>query len=292
MDFSFIPVKMKTLARINVQGNNVGIKKIGTEDYLCLSDMAASVWKEDSIKNWMRNKDTIEFLGTWEKLHNPDFIEENFADIWNTSGSTRFLMSPQKWRELTNAVGIISTPWKWGGTYAHVDIALEFAAHLNPAFRLYLIKDYQRLKKDEQQKLESNWNQKRALSRVNYGFMTDSIQKHLIPEDISKKQIGLIYAEEADLINLALFNITAQEWKAMNPKEAKDGFNMRDFASPEQLVVLANLEFKNSELITEKVPQSERLVILNRIAIVQMTKLTQNNPVKKVLPSNVKKYLK
>lgn len=283
---------MKLLPKIQVQWQNVSIRKVWWEDYLCLSDMAANIGKEDSIKNWMKNKDTIEFLGTWEKLHNESFNIEWYENLRNTSGSGRFLMSPQKWKDVTNAIGISSQAGKWWGTYAHIDIALEFAGHLNPAFKLYIIKDYQRLKKIEQEKLDSNRDQKRALSKVNYGFMTDAIKSHLIPENLKPGQIGLIYAEEADLVNLALFNITAHERRVKFPKEAKEDLNMRDFAGPEQLVVLANLEFKNSEMIAEWIAPDQRLISLNKIAIQQMTKLTKNeNTVKKVLPGSSKKYL-
>lgn len=283
---------MKLLPKIQVQWQNVSIKKVWWEDYLCLSDMAANIGKEDSIKNWMKNKDTIEFLGTWEKLHNENFNVEWYENLRNTSGSGRFLMSPQKWKDATHAIGISSQAGKLWGTYAHIDIALEFAGHLNPAFKLYIIKDYQRLKKIEQEKLDSNRDQKRALSKVNYGFMTDAIKSHLIPENLKPVQMWLIYAEEADLVNLALFNMTAQERKTKFPKEAKEGLNMRDFAGPEQLVVLANLEFKNSEMIAEWIAPDQRLLTLNKIAIQQMTKLTKKeNAVKKVLPGSSKKYL-
>ena len=268
---------IKSLKKINMQWKWVWLKKIWNEDFLCLSDMASTIWKEDSIKNRMRNKDTIEFLWTWEMLHNPDFNENWFNELWAQAWTNRFLMSPQKRKEHTNAIGIQSTPWKGWGTYAHVDIALEFAAHLNPAFKLYIIKDYQRLKKEEQYKIETNRDFKRWLTKINYLFMTDSIKSNLIPKDIRNTKISHIYAEEADLVNVALFNMTAQERKNQNKQKAKEWYNMRDFATPEQLVVLTNLEFKNSELIKEWIPQEERLIILNDLAIQQMNRLTKKD---------------
>ena len=277
---------IKTLAKINVQGHDIWMKKIGKEDYICLSDMVNGFGKEDSIKNRLRNKDTIEFLWTREKLHNSDFNEAWFLELRSQSWTSRFVLSPQKWKENTNAIWIQSTPWKWWWTYAHLDIALEFAAHLNPAFKLFLIKDYQRLKNEEQYKLETNWDFKRWLTKINYGFMTDSIQTHLIPHKLDSKTVPMIYAEEADLINLALFNITAQQRRETHIKESKEWYNMRDFATPEQLVVLTNLEFKNSEMITDWIPQSERLMILNKLAIQQMTKLTKKQEMP-ILPNPI-----
>jgi len=282
---------MKILPKLQIQWQQISIKKFWNEDYLCLSDMASNIGKEDSIKNWMKNKDTIEFLWAWEKLHNDSFNIEWYQELWNNSWSWRFLMSPQKWKEITNAIWIYSQAGKWWWTYAHMDIALKFATHLSPTLELYINKDYQRLKKIEQEKINTQRDHKIALSKVNYGFMTDAVKSNLIPENMTSYQIWLIYAEEADLINLALFNMTAQERKSNYKKESKEWFNMRDFASPEQLVVLSNLEFKNSELIKEWINQDERLIILNKIAIEQMTKLTKVSSVKKVLPWDNKKYL-
>jgi hypothetical protein len=282
---------MKTSVKLQIWKDEVSIQKIWERDYLCLSDMAAHTGKEDSVKNWMKNKDTVEFLGWWEKLNNDNFDQSWFLELRSQAGTSRFLLSPQKRKEHTNAIWIVSKAWKWWWTYAHIDIALKFATHLSPMLDLYITKDYQRLKKIEQEKIDTNWDQKRALTKINFSFMTDAIQQNLIPDNISGKQIWLIFAEEMDLVNLALFNMTAAEWKQKFPNEAKK-WNMRDYATPEQLVVLTNLEFKNSELIKDKIIPEKRLEILNQSAIEQMTKLTKNNnSVKKVLPWANKKYL-
>jgi len=201
-------------------------------------------------------------------------------------------MSIQKWKELTNAIWVISKPWKWWWTYAHIDIALDFASYLSPPFKLYLFKDYQKLKKLEQERLNSNWDHKRSLSKVNYGFMTDAIRDNLIPDKIAQNKIWFIYAEEADLINLALFNQTAKQRKDKNKQQVQDWYNMREFATPEQLVVLSNLEYKNSDLIKEWLSQQKRLEMLNDIAIEQMNKLTKaKHNVKKITAKNKPQYL-
>lgn len=269
--------------------SSIWIKKIWDDDYLCITDMASSYWSEDAIKNWMKNKDTLEYLWTRETDYNDNFNVSWYQEIWNNAWTWRFLMSPQKRITSTNAVWIISKSWKWWWTYAHIDIALEFASHLNPSLKVFITKDYKRLKKLEQDKVNSWRNQARELTKMNYSIMTDAVKNKLIPKEIDKNKIHLIYAEEADLINVALFNMTAWEWRSKNSEKAKKWENIRENISVEQLNILFNLEFKNSELIKEWISQKERLEILNKIAIEQITKFINNNIIRtrKQLP----KYL-
>jgi len=279
---------------LKVSNSEVDIKIVDWHEYLCLTHMAKNYGKEDAIKNWMRNKDTIEFLGVWENLNNPDFKQVQLHQIRLDAWVGRFLMSPQKWISETWAIWIKSVSWRYGWTYAHMDIALEFATYLSAEFKLLILKDYQRLKDEEKQKLADWYDFKRQLSKVNYQFMTDSVKENLIPEDITKQQIWWVFAEEADLINIAMFWMTAWEWKKKHPKEAKMWLNMRELATANQLLVLANLEMKNADLINEKVWKEERLLVLNKMAIEQMSRITKwAEKVKKVLGTwNTPKYLK
>jgi hypothetical protein len=222
------------------------------------------------IFHWMRTGYTLNFLGAWEQLHNPNFNVTDFGNIKMESTDNTFMLSTKQWTERTNAIGIIAKPGRYGGTYAHRDIAFEFATWLSPEFKLYLITEFQRLKSDEQQRLSLEWNLQRTLSKINYRIHTDAIKEEIIPKEVTRAQAAAVYASEADLLNVALFGMTAAEWRAANPD--KDG-NMRDHATLEQLVVLSNMESINALLIRQGLPQGERLIQLNSTAITQMKSL-------------------
>ncbi len=257
------------------------ISAVGKEDYISLTDIARyrSDEPKDVVKNWLRSKSTIEFLGLWEQINNPNFKWVEFDSFKNEAGANSFTMSPQKWINATNAIGIISKSGKNGGTFAHKDIAFEFASWISPEFKLYIIKDYQRLKEDEAYRLSIDWNVKRLISKANYRIHTEAVKDNLIPPDISKRQQGIIYASEADVLNVALFGQTAAEWRKANSK-AKG--NMRDYATIEQLLVLANLESANAMFIENGMEQSERVVLLNQLAIKQMKTLSEAASVKRL----------
>ncbi len=260
---------------IIVKGIPVVTFKLENEDYISLTDIARNKNAEepkDIVKNWMRSRTTIEFLGLWEQLNNPNFKGVEFDSFLFEAGSNAFTLSPSKWIEATNAKGIISKQGKNGGTYAHKDIAFEFASWVSAGFKLYLIKEFQRLKADENNRLKLEWNLQRTLAKVNYRIHTDAIKDNLIPKELSKSQIQYIYADEADMLNVALFGITAKQWRDNTPT-AKG--NIRDEASIEQLVVLSNLESINAVLIQQGLEQQERLQQLNQIAISQMKSLVQ-----------------
>jgi len=265
-----------------VKGISISTLKIANENYISLTDIARNKNAEepkDVVKNWMRSRTTIEFLGLWEQLNNPAFKGVEFDPLLFEAGSNSFTLSPSKWIETTNAKGIISKQGNQGGTFAHQDIAFEFASWVSSSFKLYLIKEFQRLKGDENIRLKLDWNLQRTLSKVNYHIHTDAIKENLIPVKLSKQQISFVYASEADLLNMALFSKTAQQWRTENVK-AKG--NMRDEASLEQLVVLTNLESMNAMLIKQKLSQSERLVQLNEMAIIQMKSLVNSTAMKKL----------
>lgn len=261
---------------LNANGVEIRITSSNEADYISLTDIAKKRDPENPryiIQNWMRSRSTISFLGLWEELNNPNFNRIEFDTFKNESGENSFVMTPQKWIAATNAIGITSKSGRYGGTYAHSDIAFEFASWISPEFKLYIIKDYQRLKSDESHAKQIEWNVKREIAKSNYRIHTDAIKENLIP-NLTPKQIAYTYANEADLINVALFGQTAKQWKALNP-EAKG--NIRDDASIAQLIVLSNLESLNAEFIREGIPQSERLTKLNRIAIYQLKSLWQNS---------------
>lgn len=252
------------------------VTTVGSEDdYISLTDIARHRNPEfpaDVIKNWMRLRSTIEFLGLWESLNNPNFKVVDFDQFKTDAGSNSFVLSPQKWIKSTNAIGLISKSGRYGGgTYAHKDIAFEFASWLSPEFKLYIIKDYQRLKEDEGHRLALDWNVKRILASTNYRIHTDAIKDNLIPPELPKGQQGFIYADEADVLNVALFGKTAKQWKTENPG-AKG--NMRDYATIEQLLVLTNLENINALLIQRGVSQQDRLTTLRETVISQIKTLT------------------
>ncbi|OHA16992.1 MAG: DNA-binding protein [Candidatus Taylorbacteria bacterium RIFCSPHIGHO2_02_FULL_45_28] len=270
--------------KIVVKNNKVSFISRNGDDYISLTDIARyknSEEPKDIVKNWMRNRSTIEFLGIWEKINNPDFKGVEFDSFRNEAGSNAFVLSPQKWIETTQAIGMISKSGRYGGgTYAHKDIAFEFAAWISSEFRFYLIKEFQRLKIEESQRIAIGWDVKRILSKINYRIHTDAIKKRLIPPLVSKSSEMIIYANEADILNMALFGMTAKEWRDAN--SSKEG-NIRDYSSVEQLVVLANLESLNAEYILQGMSQGERLKKLNEIAIRQMRSLLGADAIKKLV---------
>lgn len=262
------------------------------EDYISLTDIAKQKNQEfpaDVIKNWLRIRSTIEFLGLWEQLHNPNFKLVDFDQFRNAAGSNAFVLSPQKWITTTNAIGIVSSSGRYGGTFAHKDIAFEFASWISPEFKLYIIQDYQRLKSDESYQLAYDWSVKRILSKANYRIHTDAIKENLIPPNITKKQEGFIYADEADLLNVALFGKTASQWRKENPGVRG---NIRDMATIEQLLVLTNMENANALFIKQGKSQRERLVLLNAIARQQISTLTGTKSVDELNKLNNQKPLK
>ena len=262
-----------TKRTIEVQGTSIAILNRDKQDYISLTDIARHRDTQEPfaiINNWMRGRSTIEFLGLWEKLSNPGFKPLEFERFRSEAGSNYFVLSPQRWIATTQAIGIISKSGRYGGTFAHREIAFEFASWISPEFKLYLIKEFERLKDEENDRLKLGWNLQRTLAKINYRIHTDAIKEHLIPPEVTPAQAAITYASEADILNVALFGRTAKQWRDTNPK--LDG-NMRDHASIEQLLVLANLEGLNAELIHMKLPQGERLTKLNAIAIRQMRTL-------------------
>ena len=270
-----------------VKGIPISTIKIANESYISLTDIARNKNADepkDVVKNWMRSRTTVEFLGLWEQLNNPDFKGVEFDSFLFEAGSNSFTLSPSKWIEATNAKGIISKQGNKGGTYAHQDIAFEFASWVSSGFKLYLIKEFQRLKADENDRLKLDWNLQRTLSKVNYQIHTDAIKENLIPAKLSKQQISFVYANEADLLNMAMFGKTAKQWRDDTSigSITKAKGNIRDEATLEQLVVLTNLESINAMLIKQKISQAERLVLLNEMAITQMKSLLNSKALKKL----------
>ncbi len=271
-------VAKKTIKEtIHAKGMDIAIY---TEDFqnefISLTDIAR--YKSDEpfivINNWMRGKDTIEFLGLWEQLHNPNFKPIEFDRFRKEAGYNAFTLSPQKWIENTNAIGIVSKSGRYGGTFAHSDIAFEFASWISAEFKLYIIKDYKRLKSDESSRLSLSWNLNREISKLNYRIHTDAIKENLIPPELKPYQISMTYASEADVLNVALFGITAKQWRDEHPD--KNG-NIRDYATLNQLLVLANMESYNAILIEQGKPQTERLQLLNKLAIRQLEAIQEIN---------------
>ena len=267
--------------KITVQGTEITVISEKNNDYISLTDIA-KVKNPDAngvIANWMRNRNTIEYLGIWEYLYNPNFKPLEFEGFKNEAGANAFTLSPQKWIESTNAVGVISKPGRYGGTFAHRDIAFKFASWISVEFELYVVKEFQRLKEDETCTKSLEWNLQRTLSKINYRIHTDAIKDEIIPTLVTKEQITFVYANEADLLNVALFGKTAKQWRDGNPNEKG---NIRDYATLEQLVVLSNMESINALLIRQGLPQGERLVQLNNTAITQMRSLTSNSDLKRL----------
>ena len=263
-------------SEINADGRQVSILSLGrNNDYISLTDIARykSDDPNDVIKNWMRGKDVIQFLGLWEKLNNPDFKPVEFDGFKMEAGTNAFTLSPQKWITATNAIGIISKAGRYGGTFAHTDIAFEFASWISAEFKLYIIKDYQRLKNDENSNSSLGWNLNRELVKINYRIHTDAIKENLIPESMANKLQGIVYANEADILNVSLFGKTARQWRDENPGLTG---NIRDYATYHQLIVLINLESMNAELIKMGLSQNERVLRLNKMAIEQMSLLLRD----------------
>lgn len=268
---------------ITVQGTAITILSQDSDDYISLTDMSKHFEGGPVlIEQWLRNKDTILFLGIWEQLHNPVFNTLEFEGISNESGRNSFTMSARKWIDRTRARGLVARLGRTGGTFAHRDIAFEFGSWISPEFKLYLIKEFERLKEDENRRLSLDWNLNRTLAKLNYRIHTDAIKAHIIPPTVTKEQEGYIYASEADLLNVALFGQTAKQWRDAHPD---NDANMRDQATVEQLLVLTNLESMNAEFIGQGLPPSVRLTRLNAMAVRQLKSLTALPPVRKALQS-------
>ncbi|MBN2896733.1 MAG: KilA-N domain-containing protein [Campylobacterales bacterium] len=259
------------MASIEVLNQSITVLQIHEDDYISLTDILKSKDGDFFISDWLRNRNTIEYLGIWEKIHNPNFNYGEFATITSQAGLNSYKLSVKEWASKTNAIGIVAKAGRYGGTYAHKDIAFEFAMWISAEFKIYLIKEFQRLKENESKALD--WNVKRSLTKVNYRIHTDAIKENLIPKQLTPAQVALVYASEADLLNVALFGMTAKQWRDTNPN--LEG-NVRDYADVNQLICLANLEAINAHLIQENVTQAERLQKLNQIAIYQMGILLVN----------------
>jgi hypothetical protein len=273
---------------IQVQNVSVAISTDNGNDFICLTNMANAKEGEsraaDIIKNWLRNRYTLEFLGTWEQIYNPDFKVVESDHFKMQAGLPSFVLSVSQWIDKTNAIGITVKKGKYGGTYAHRDIAFEFGSAISASFKLYLIKEFQRLKDDENDRLNLTWNLHRTLSKINYRIHTDAIKEHIIPNSITKEQANLVYANEADVLNIALFGKTAKQWRddASTGSAPNVEGNIRDQASIEQLLVLANIESLNAEFIKMNLPQSDRLLKLNQTAITQLKAIIGNPQLKKL----------
>ena len=263
------------MPELSVLNQKINYIQINDEDYISITDMLKSKDGDFFVSDWLRNRNTIEFLGIWEEIHNPNFNYGEFAIIKSQAGLNSYKISVKEWTEKTNAIGIISKAGRYGGTYAHKDIAFEFGMWISPKFKLLLIKEFERLKAEEQKQI--GWNAKRELSKINYRIHTDAIKNNLVPKELTKNQINFVYAEEADVLNMALFGMTAKEWREKNPN--KKG-NIRDYANINELICLANLENTNSIFINEGMRQSDRLYKLNQIAISQMKILTKDSETK------------
>lgn len=256
------------MVKISVKDTTVTVVQVNNADYICITDIARiknPLEPKDVVKNWLRSKNTLLFLGLWEKLNNPEFKGVEFDSFMMEAGTNAFTMSPSRWIEQTNAIGIISRSGSKGGTFAHKDIAFEFSSWVSTEFKLYLLKEFQRLK--EQEQLQLGWSAKRELAKINYRIHTDAIQQNLIPIELTQQQISIVYANEADVLNVALFGLTAKQWRDSNPNSKG---NIRDYATINELICLSNMENLNAVFINEGQSQKERLLKLNRIAIQQM----------------------
>lgn len=268
---------------IEVEGREIAIISDRLDDFISLTDIAKHKNEEATglvISHWLSTRYTVEFMGLWEQIHNPNFNVTEFSNIKSEAGSNGYVLSSKQWITKTNAIGIISKAGRYGGgTFAHRDIAFEFASWISASFKLYLIKEFQRLKDDENNRLQLDWDLQRTISKINYHIHTDAIKENLVPKAITSQQAGYVYANEADLLNVALFGVTAKEWRDNNPGKAG---NIRDHATLEQLVVLSNMESINALLIKQGLPQGERLLQLNQVAITQMKSLIQNKAIKRL----------
>ncbi|MFH1386448.1 MAG: KilA-N domain-containing protein [bacterium] len=265
--------------KLKVLGIEIAYYKKNNNDYISLTDMLKAKDGEFFISDWLRNRNTVEFLGIWESVFNPNFNYGEFAIIKSQAGLNNYKISVKEWVEKTNAIGLKATAGRYGGTYAHKDIAFDFGMWISAEFKVYLIKEFQRLKEDENNRLKLEWDLPRALSKINYHIHTDAIKANLIPKELTTAQINNIYASEADILNMAIFGVTAGDWRAKNPGNKG---NIRDHAEVSQLVCLSNLENLNALFITEGLSQGERLKKLNKIAIQQMKLLTENRQVKRL----------
>ncbi|WP_293884891.1 MULTISPECIES: KilA-N domain-containing protein [unclassified Sphingobacterium] len=265
--------------KINVQGKEITIILDNGKEFISLTDMLKAKDGDFFISDWLRNRNTVEYLGIWESIYNPLFNYGEFAIIKSQAGLNSYKISVKDWVKKTNAIGLKATAGRYGGTYAHPDIAFEFGMWISPHFKIYLIKEFQRLKDEENDRLKLNWDLQRTLAKVNYHIHTDAIKENLIPAEITKQQANFVYASEADILNVALFGMTAKQWRDTNPD--KKG-NIRDYAIIEQLVVLSNMESINALLIQQGLPQNERLIQLNKVAVTQMKSLVENKAVKKL----------
>ena len=276
--------------KIKVQETEISVTNINGEDYICLTDMVRGEDGKDHIKNWMRNRNTVEFLGVWEQMHNPNFKGVEFDTFRREAGLNNFTLTPKKWVEATDAIGIVSKSGNGGGTYAHVDIAFEFGMWISPQFKLYLIKEYQRLKKIESNQYNLEWNVKRMISKTNYSIHTDAIKEVLIPQ-VRPWAKNYEYANEADLLNLAIFGMTAKQWKEANPEREKNGENMRDSASIVELIVISNAESLNAELIKDGLSKKERYERIQRMAHDQIRVLSKEDAMKALKKTSEDIYL-
>jgi hypothetical protein len=265
-----------------VKGAGITIIKHNEEDYISLTDMLKAKDGEFFISDWLRNRNTVEFLGIWERVHNPNFNYGGFAIIKSKAGLNNYKISVKEWVEQTNAMGLSAKAGRYGGTYAHKDIAFEFGMWISPEFKVYLIHEFDRLKQDEQQRLSLEWDLQRTLAKINYRIHTDAIKEQIIPPEVTKAQAKVVYASEADLLNVALFGKTAAKWRIGHSKAGKVDLNIRDEATLEQLIVLSNLESINALLIRQGLPQNERLIQLNQTAIAQLSSLLSNPHIKKL----------
>lgn len=280
--------------KLNVNALEIVLYKQNEEEYISLTDMAKFRDSERTnyiIQNWMRTRNTIEFLGLWEELRNPNFKRIEFDAFKNESGSNSFTLTPKKWIEATNSIGIISKSGRYGGTFAHKDIAFEFASWLSPTFKLYLITEYQRLKEVETNQYNLEWNVKRILSKTNYYIHTDAVKNFIIPRKNYENKDWIAYAEEADLLNVALFNCTAKDWRDANPDLAKKSMNIRDIASINELAILSNLETINAQMIKENIDKSERFIKLKEIAKYQLNVLNEKDFMKALKKQNDNVYI-
>ncbi|PIE86494.1 MAG: DNA-binding protein [Bacteroidia bacterium] len=266
---------------IKVQDKVISVVEHNEKDFICLTDMLKAKDGDFFITDWLRNRNTLEFLSVWEKLNNPIFNYGEFAIIKNQAGLNSFKVSVKQWTKKTNAIGIFSKAGRYGGTYAHKDIAFEFGTWISPTFKLYLIHEYQRLKKIEYNQYNLEWNFKRVLSKMNYHIHTNAIKDHIIPQsNLEENDQWLVYAEEADLLNGALFGCTAKQWRDSNPEYAKKGLNIRDFASINELAVLSNIESLNADMINRKIDKTERFHKLRQISVYQLKILNEKNFIK------------
>ena len=286
-------VDIKLMAiKIKVENKEISIQIVNDSEYISLTDMVRGNEGSDHIRNWLRNRNTVEFIGLWETIHNPDFKGVEFDTFRKEAGLNSFNLTPKKWVESTDAIGIYSKPGRYGGTYAHKDIAFEFGSWISPLFKLMLLKEFQRLKEEESNRYNLEWNIKRLLTKANYVIHTDAIKEHIIPRSkLGEQTQWIVYAEEADILNVALFGCTAKEWRDVNKDHSKKGLNLRDFASINELVVLSNLENINALLIEKSVVKDRRFKELARVALKQLKLLNADNAIRSIKRDDDQTYI-